>query len=113
MTLATIGSVHKAVEKFRGIPYVLIDECHLVNPKGGMYRDFVAAMENSRILGLTATPFRLATNSFGSELRFLTRTRPRIFKDLVHCSQITDLFADGYLWIVIPFAENARKRAAC
>jgi DNA repair protein RadD len=97
VTLATIGSVHKAVAKFSGIPYVLIDECHLVNPKGGMYRDFVAAMAGSRILGLTATPFRLASNSFGSELRFLTRTRPRIFRDLVHYSQITDLFADGYL----------------
>ena len=62
---------------------ILIDECHFVNAKGGMYRDFLNNLENARVLGLTATPYRLASNSFGSELRFLTRTRPRIFKEVV------------------------------
>jgi DNA repair protein RadD len=76
---------------------VIIDECHYVNAMEGMYRDFLMSIGDCRILGLTATPFRLATNSFGSELRFLTRTRPRVFEDVVHVTQIGDLFDGGYL----------------
>lgn len=36
ITLATIGSVMNHVEAFKHFKYVLIDEAHLVNPKGGM-----------------------------------------------------------------------------
>lgn len=97
ITLATIGSVMRHAEKFRDLPYALVDECHLVNSRGGMYAQFLAGLPSTRVLGLTATPYRLASNSFGSELRFLTRTRPRIFRDVVHATQIGDLFASGYL----------------
>ena len=97
ITLATIGSVVKRTDIFREFPYVLVDECHLVNPKGGMYAAFLGALEQARVLGLTATPFRLASNSYGSVLRFLTRTRPRIFRDVVHVTQIADLLRQGYL----------------
>jgi len=97
ITLATIGSVVRHAEAFRGIPYVLIDECHhAANPKGGQYLDFLSVLEGARLLGLSATPFRLHSNSLGSELRFLTRTRPRIFRDVVHVTQIQDLVRDGY-----------------
>lgn len=97
ITLATIGSVVRQAEAFRDLPYVLIDECHLVNAKGGMYRDFLEALPRTRILGLTATPYRLASNSLGSQLRFLTRTRPRVFRDVVHHTQVGELFRAGYL----------------
>lgn len=97
ITLATIGSVIRHAEAFRDIRYVLIDEAHLVNAKGGQYKAFLEVIERARVLGLTATPFRLASNSFGSELRFLTRTRPRVFQDVVHVTQLRDLFAAGYL----------------
>jgi len=76
---------------------VLVHNCHLVNAKGGMYREFVELIGRTRVLGLTATPYRLATNSFGAELRFLTRSVPRVFNDVVHVTQIGDLFRDGYL----------------
>src|SRR3990167_2390123 len=97
ITLATIGSVVRYAEAFRGIQYVLIDEVHqAVNPKGGQYLEFLSVLEGARLLGLTATPFRLYSNSLGSELRFLTRTRPRIFRDVIHVTQIQDLVRDGY-----------------
>ena len=96
-TLATIGSVRSHADRFRGCPNIIIDECHAVNARAGMYRDFLAAMSDARVLGLTATPYRLASNSLGSELRFLTRTRPRVFSRLVHCTQIPDLFRQGFL----------------
>jgi DNA repair protein RadD len=97
VTLATIGSVIRHAEAFGDVEFVLVDECHLVNAKGGMYHDFLRVLEHARCLGLTATPYRLASNSWGSTLRFLTRTRPRIFSDVVHVTQISDLSRDGFL----------------
>src|SRR5262245_17362748 len=75
VTLATIGSVVRKATHFDHIKYVLIDECHLVNAGAGMYSEFFKALEGQglRILGLTATPYRLASTMQGSMLRFLTR----------------------------------------
>lgn len=97
VTLATIGSVVNHVEAFKHFRYVLIDEAHLVNPKGGMYRDFLAILQNARVVGLTATPYRLASDSMGAQLRFLTRTRPRIFHDVVYYLNVAPLFRAGFL----------------
>lgn len=97
VTLATIGSVVNHVEAFKHFRYVLIDEAHLVNPKGGMYRDFLAVLEHARVIGLTATPYRLASDSLGAQLRFLTRTRPRIFTDVVYYLNVAPLFRAGFL----------------
>ena len=97
ITLATIGSVVRRASEFAHFRYVLVDEAHFVNPKGGMYADFLRVLGQARVLGLTATPFRLHSNSFGSTLRFLTRTRPRIFQDVVHVTQVGDLARQGYL----------------
>jgi len=96
VTLATIGSVRKTPEIFEHFPYVVVDECHLVNAKAGMYKTFLEALP-SKVLGLPATPYRLASNSYGSILRFLTRTRPKIFHKVVAYAQISDLLKDGYL----------------
>lgn len=97
ITLATIGSVVHHVDAFRHFRYVLIDECHLVNAKGGMYRDFLAVLAGARVIGLTATPYRLASDSLGAQLRFLTRTRPRVFHDVVYYLNTGPLFRAGFL----------------
>jgi len=97
-TFATIGSVKNHPEAFRQFRYILIDECHGVNAKGGMYRDFLKALGKVKVLGLTATPYRLVTDGFGgSILKFLTRTRPRIFHDVVFYVNNRTLFDEGYL----------------
>lgn len=97
ITLATIGSVVRHVEAFRHFRYVLIDECHLVSAKGGMYRDFLQVLAHARVIGLTATPYRLTSDGMGSQLRFLTRTRPRIFSDVVYYLNLAPLFRAGFL----------------
>jgi DNA repair protein RadD len=95
ITLATIGSVYKKPEDFKMFRYIIMDEAHLCNAKGGMYKDFFTAL-GTKLIGLTATPYRLAHNSFGSTLRFLTRTNPRVFNKVVHVTQTKDLSKQGY-----------------
>jgi DNA repair protein RadD len=99
ITFATIGSVIGKTSLFENFRYIIVDECHLVNAKEGMYQTFLKSLVESgaKVLGLTATPYRLASNSFGSELRFLTRTRPRIFQEMIYHVQNRELFDNGYL----------------
>ena len=95
ITLATIGSVHNNMEAFRHFKYFLMDEAHYCNPKAGMYKEFFDLV-GGKWIGLTATPYRLAHNSFGSTLRFLTRTNPRVFSKVIHVTQTRDLSEQGY-----------------
>jgi DNA repair protein RadD len=97
ITFATIGSVKNNPELFEHFKYIIIDECHFVNPKKGMYKEFLENVP-CKVLGLTATPYRLTTDGFGgSILKFLTRTRPKVFTDLIYHSQISTLLDRGYL----------------
>jgi DNA repair protein RadD len=96
ITLATIGSVFRKPDDFKQFKNIIIDECHLVNSKGGMYKSFVDVV-GEKMIGLTATPYRLAHNSFGSTLRFLTRTNPRVFGKVIHVTQTEELSKMGFL----------------
>ncbi len=96
ITFATIGSVINHPQISGMYKFIIIDECHKVNAKGGMYEKFIRKAK-VQVMGFTATPYRLATNSYGAVLRFLTRTNPRIFKQLVHNTQTKELFDRGYL----------------
>lgn len=58
ITFATIGSVKSHKEDFNHFHYIIVDECHGVNPQGGMYKDFFDCAKR-KIIGLTATPYRL------------------------------------------------------
>ena len=96
ITFATIGSVMNHMEDFAHFKNVMIDECHTVNSKAGQYKTFIEA-EKRTVVGLTATPYRLCSYNGSSTLKFLTRTRPRIFSDVLYYCQISELLAKGYL----------------
>lgn len=96
ITFATIGSVKGKPELFSHFNQVIIDECHLVNPKQGMYKEFLSAL-NCKVLGLTATPYRLSSSMGGSMLKFITRTRPNIFKEVIYQVQVSTLLDMGFL----------------
>lgn len=97
VTFATIGSVKGHTDIFRAFRYVIVDECHCVNAAEGMYKTFLGALR-CRVIGLTATPYRLYSSPFyGSMLRFITRTRPRIFSEVLYCCQVGELLRRGYL----------------
>lgn len=97
ITLATIGSVIKNIKLFMKFTHIIIDECHLVNPKGGMYKEFLSNLLNVWCLGLTATPWRMSNNSWFTTSKILLRTRPRIFKKFNYIVQNNKLWNDGYL----------------
>lgn len=97
ITFATIGSVKSHPELFAHFKNIIVDECHLVNPIEGMYKDFFDAVK-CKVLGLTATPYRLSSSrDFGSMLKFITRTKPRVFSEVIYHVQVSTLLDMGYL----------------
>lgn len=96
ITFATIGSVIRHVDQFQHFNNIIIDECHNVNAQNGMYEEFIRATK-CKVLGLTATPYRLSTSSWGAMLKFITRTRPRIFSKVIYQVQIKTLLGMGFL----------------
>ena len=97
VTFATIKSVFNHKEDFAHFKYILIDECHQVNSFTGQYKAFIES-EERLVIGLTATPYRLSRGEYGAPmLKFITRTRPRIFQCLLYYCQIAELLAQGYL----------------
>lgn len=97
VTFATIGSIIGKLHLFRDVRNIIIDECHGVNPMEGMYRDLLATLSQAKVLGLTATPYRLTNGRGGSQLCFLNRTTPRIFQNCLYYIQNNVLFDAGHL----------------
>jgi DNA repair protein RadD len=109
-TLATIQSAHKHPEQFAHYEIVLIDECHMVNPKSldGMYNKFFRAIGSPKVIGLTATPFRMDVfyKKWGSQkwqveavttIKMITRYRERFWKNMLYVLNTKDLMDQGYL----------------
>lgn len=107
ITFATIGSVKSYPELFSHFKYVIVDECHYVNSKKGMYKEFIKAL-GRKVLGLTATPYRLETNvdmdwktrkfnSATSYLQMLTDYKKPIFSDIVYNIDAGTLLHKGFL----------------
>lgn len=97
ITFATIGSVAKKPHLFEKFKNIIIDECHLVNPEQGMYHSFIKTLGHAKVLGLTATPYRLTSGFDGAMLKWLTRTSPRIFNKELYFVQNSVLFEAGHL----------------
>lgn len=111
VTYATIGSIYKKPELFKQFKYVLIDEAHVVNPKEfdkakkGMYASFLTAIGSPRVLGMTASPYRMVQKYFTDEddtyyttyLQVLNRIHPFFFKKFCYNISIQSLYEKGYL----------------
>lgn len=106
-TYATIGSIYKKPELFKDFKYVIVDECHVVNPKNlsGMYTTFLNAIGCQNVCGLTATPYRLQQKFFKrgnelvytSHLKMLNRIHPFFFKKIAYKIETDQLIEMGYL----------------
>lgn len=94
ITFAAIQSIYN-----KDVPHVvnmlLIDECHLINPKDvGMYRELIAKLQAKNpccgIFGFTATPFRLKSG-------MIFEGEESLFKDMCYDIGIKELIHNGYL----------------
>lgn len=112
ITLATIGSIHNKPELFKQFKYISVDECDLVNHAGGMYKNFFSQV-NKPVLGFTASPWRLQPGKkvgerfigggrkipiySGSSNQMITRMNNKFFEDLIHITQIGELYEHKFL----------------
>jgi DNA repair protein RadD len=111
VTFASIQSImakdrngmQRSMQHFLHYRNVIVDEAHLgTSATGSQFLDFIHSLKSARILGLTATPFRLYPHTSrdgnrDSMLKFLTRTSPRIFGKVGYHIQIAELKERGYL----------------
>jgi len=116
VTFATIGSVKNLASEFQHVKLIIIDECHLVPPStdkfdkkgqllkaGSMYTKFLIGLPEAKVIGLTATPFRLKkylnpwTRAPFAQINLLNRELPRFFNRFLHVTQISELYEQGFL----------------
>jgi DNA repair protein RadD len=97
-TIASIQTIYKKPELFMDFDIVIIDEVHTVPAKGtGRYRTFLSAIGNPRVIGLTATPFRLDHGLL---------TEGHLFDKINYNIDIVDLINAGYLCPVLSKATQ-------
>ncbi len=103
--VAGIQSVYRRACELNAFDLVLVDEAHLIPLEGdGMYRQFLADARivnpHLRVVGLTATPFRMKTGPICTPEGFLNHI----------CFEIgvRELIRDGYLCPLITKAGLAR-----
>jgi DNA repair protein RadD len=92
--VAGIQSVYKRACELDAFDLVLVDECHLIPADGeGMYRQFLTDARvvnpNVRIVGFTATPFRLRSGPICTPDGFLNH--------ICYEVGVRELIAGGYL----------------
>lgn len=118
-TFATIGSIYKQPENFQHFEYVIIDECHGVNPKNlsGMLTSFLKAIGCEHVCGLTATPYRIdvkwTKNPWGLEctaaLKMVNRiSKKPFFKKILYKIETQELIDEGYLSPVKYFVDKVQ-----
>jgi DNA repair protein RadD len=95
ITFAGIQSVRDRADDLGHVDLVVIDECHLINnARQGGYRKLLGALAEInpalRVIGLTATPYRLGQG-------YLTEGKDALFDDILRPTTIEGLVRDGYL----------------
>jgi len=99
ITVASIQSIWRKAELIKQmlgrIELVIVDEAHLINNRAhGMYRKFMddlAKIEpRMRVIGLTATPYRLGQG-------MITEGEGALFSEIITPVTIQELVAGGYL----------------
>jgi len=94
ITFAGIQSVRSRAKDIGHVDLAIIDECHLVSHANvGSYRrlldDLLAIHPALRVIGLTATPYRLGHG--------LITDAPALFDDLIEPTDVRELIKAGYL----------------
>jgi DNA repair protein RadD len=105
-TYATLQTAVKHGAEFKRMKYknLIFDECDRASRDMGMYRTFLKESGIKKILGLTATPFKLAprtdpyTGRMYNKIEMLTKrgSTKAMFEDIIYLMQIEDIVKQGY-----------------
>ncbi len=92
--IAGIQSVYKRAQELGHFDLIIIDEAHLIPTEGeGRYRSFLEAAKevnpNLRIIGLTATPYRMKSGMICDE--------NNILNEICYEAKVRTLMDDGFL----------------
>ena len=98
-----IQSVYKKPSLFGKVSLIIVDECHLISGKtGSMYDTFIKSLQavnpNMKVLGLSATPYRVKKGLLIEEGSLFTD----ICCDLTDLVNFNHLIDQGYLCKLIP-----------
>lgn len=98
VTVAGIQSVYNRAAQLGRVDLVIVDEAHLIPPDGdGMYRtlldDLLAINPDLRVIGLTATPYRLS----GGLIYKTGENQDRLFDPWCHEVGVKELVQRGFL----------------
>lgn len=107
-TLATIQSIYKDPEYFSHFGLVIIDEAHGFNPKSmsGMFMKFLKKIGNPKVIGFTATPYRLDSMYIDwgkpearivTTIKLINRLKGFFWSRILVNVTMEDLIAKGYL----------------
>lgn len=91
---ASIDSIYKRSGEFQPFDFIFVDEAHRIPPAGeGKYRTFIKGCkrfnEKLRVIGWTATPFRMACGPICH--------KDYILNEICYEASITELIEQGYL----------------
>ena len=104
ITFATIGSIKKAVNELKSLKVkkIIIDEAHIGVKSGSQLRAFLKDLGVINTLGLTATPYILASSMSGAELKMLTKVKGKLFTDIAYVHQVKTM-VDGNFWTPLEY----------
>jgi DNA repair protein RadD len=103
--VAGIQSIYKRARELDAFDLIVVDEAHLIPADGdGMYRQFLADARainpHLRVIGLTATPFRLDSGSICAADHFLN--------SICYEVGVKELIRDGYLCPLVSKASATK-----
>jgi len=106
VTIAGIQSVYQRAHDLGPLDLVIVDEAHLIPPDGeGMYRRFLVdardLCDHQRVIGLTATPYRMKTGTICSP--------ESVLHEVCFEAGVRELIVQGYL---CSLASRAGKATA-
>jgi DNA repair protein RadD len=109
LTYGTLGSIKKDIDKLikLGVDTLLVDEAHFKfsEKKSGEFMKFFNKLKPKKTIGFTATPFKLFPGRGGSRLVMLNRIKGKIFKGIIHVTQIKQLVDNNY-WSPINYETH-------
>jgi len=106
VTIAGIQSVYQKAHDLGPMDLVIVDEAHLIPPDGeGMYRRFLTDVrdvcDHQRVIGLTATPYRMKTGTICGP--------DSVLNEVCFEAGVRELIVQGYL---CPLRSRAGKATA-